>query len=161
MMELIFLNPLPLFSSAAIFWWANVKCDNWSVLHLCVTVHVEARWGMHAHVSVMFFSTLNEYLFKNIFALYVSCGCIMRGVTSPWQPWAGGMPFGHMYASYQQDMAAKSSDQGFKMRLLSLHIFLFSLTTLSSRFSYYFIRTAWSCWLDYSFKSCCVARSCL
>lgn len=156
-MIFFFLNPLPLFSSAAIFWWANVKCDNWSVMHLCVC----ARQGMHAHVSLMFVS-LNEYLFQNTFTLYVSCGRTVSGVALPWQPWAGRMFFDHMYASYQQDVAAKSSDQGFRMWLLSLHFFrsLFPVHAFVS-FSTDFIRMPQSCRLDCSFTSCCAARSCL
>lgn len=56
-----------------LFWWENVKCDNWSVRHICGSVQVCACRGLHVHASVIihfFFIRLNEYLFQNTFALY-------------------------------------------------------------------------------------------
>lgn len=122
-------------------------------VYLCMSVHARHACTCLSDVC----SRLNEYLFQNIFALYVSCGCTGSEVALSWQPWAGRMIFGHMYASYQQDVVAKSSDQRFKMWLLSLHFFLFSFVSFSSDF----IQMRQNCRLDCSFTSCCEAHSCL
>lgn len=80
----IFLNPLPLI---CIFWWANVKGDNWSVMCLCVSVHVgSCQACMHMFVWCLFqtkWIPVSEYICTVcLMRMYWERSCVVMATMS-------------------------------------------------------------------------------